>query len=137
MKPADLVRKVILAEMVTLYRSPSQVQNADQGAVYQTAIIETLAQFNPTEPELRTMWERFKRTWTKTTWPTPGDLCQALSAVQLRTRRPKNTELPAPAINEPLTDVERVELEATIEAIPDGPLKATLIRAGNAILERA
>ena len=136
MRPADLVRKVILAEMVTLYRSPSQVQNAEQGAVYQTAIIESLAGFNPTEAELTSMWEKFKRRWTKTTWPTPGELCQAMSTEQAKTRRPQYASLPEPTPDEPLTPAERVELEEAMARIPDGPLKAALTKAGEAILAR-
>lgn len=136
MRPTDLVRKVILAEMLTLYRSPSQVQNADQGAVYQTAIIESLARFNPTEVELTSMWEKFKRRWTKTTWPTPGELCQAMSTEQAKTRRPRYAALPEPTPDEPLTPAERAEIEASLASIPDGPLKDTLTRAGQAILDR-
>ena len=95
MRPEDLVRKVILAEMVTLYRAPSQVQNAEQGAIYQTAIIQSLAGFQPDEQELRRMWEKFKRRWTKTTWPTPGDLCAALSTE-------RRWEAPQPKALEPV-----------------------------------
>ena len=134
MRPADLVRKVILAEMVTLYRAPSQVQNAEQGAVYQKAIIESLAQFNPTEEELSKMWGKFKRRWTKTMWPTPGDLCQALSTE--RGSRPQYAALPEPEPDEPLTPAERAELEESIAALSDGPLKASLTKVGKALLAR-
>ena len=136
MRPADLVRKVILTEMVTLYRAPSQVQNAEQGAVYQGAIIETLAQFNTTEDELTSMWAKFKRHWTKTTWPTPGELCKALSTEQARTRQPRYASLPEPEPDEPLTPADRAEIERAMADIPDGPLKASLTKAGQALLDR-
>ena len=80
MNATDTIRQVILAEMLTLYQPPRQVQNEKQASVYHTAVIDCLAQFNPTEDELRRMWAKWKREYKGRTWPTPGDLCQALSA---------------------------------------------------------
>lgn len=119
MKPADLVRKVILTEMVTLYRSPSQVQNAEQGAVYQTAIIETLAQFRPTEPELTSMWEKFKRRWTKTIWPTPGELCQALSTERGKAPRQQPRTLDPPT--HVTTAAEQADFNAAVSRVRAKP----------------
>lgn len=113
----DLIKRVILAEMITLYRAPSQVQNAEQGKVYQTAIIETLAQFNPTEPELRRMWERFKRSWTKTIWPTPGELCQAL----MNERRPRAPDPKIESRGEPMTPAEQREFEDCVRKLRANP----------------
>lgn len=119
MNPDDLVRRVILTEMVTLYRAPSQVQNAEQGAVYQTAIIETLAQFNPTEPELSRMWEKFKRSWTKTIWPTPGELCQALTSQRTRHEDPRPRALDS--YGEPLMPIEQAEFDECVAGLHANP----------------
>jgi hypothetical protein len=119
---SDLIKRVILTEMITLYRAPSQVQNAEQGAVFQTAIIETLAQFNPTEPELRRIWTEFKKTWTKTTWPTPGDLCQALS----KHRRDNGHKFPRPSgppveEDRPMTAAEEAEFRHVVAKLRANP----------------
>lgn len=124
MNAKDLVRKIILTEMVTLYRAPSQVQNAEQGAVFQGAIIDSLARFGPTETELFAVWDQFKRTWTKTIWPTPGDLCQALS----RKRERAGNKIPHRASSEPydpdfrpLTPAERAEFDDCVRRLRANP----------------
>ena len=120
MKPEDIVRKVILTELITLYRAPSQVQNAEQGAIYQDAIIRAVAGFKASEQELCNVWETFKQTWTRTTWPSPGDLCQAISTHRKQHWKP-NIYKPPPVEDRTTTTEDEVAFQDCMRRLRANP----------------
>lgn len=131
---------MIIPGIISVYRAPDHVENEQQGALYQNEIINALAEMFPAETELTAIWKIFRRTYAYRTWPTPNVLCDMLKDYRASRRKPTYHSaalLPEPALDEPLTDGDRANLERAIGSIPDGPLKATLTRVGKLILERA
>lgn len=126
---------------MTLFAKPRRIESGEEARVYLEQFTEAVASVRPSRDELEHVWQQIRMDSAQKTWPLPGEVCERIQRFRAKQaanerRFDEQYEQAEPEPDPPLTPAERAELEDAIARIPDGPLKATLTRAGEAILAR-
>lgn len=72
------------SRLLLCFRPPAHIESDGQGKAVLGEIVSAFCDMRPTEGEWDHCWAEFRRTWTKTYWPLPSDLCRILSAFRAR-----------------------------------------------------